>query len=168
MGEGVSARYWYDQGSSEQAVLEALRAFQRANRAMRDRVAGGMDMGITDVRAIQIVIAAERKGVPCTARYLATALGITTASTAKLLNRLEVSGHLRRVPNAADGRSVTIQATEHSHDEVRERLGQMHEKMRQVVLEYSPEERAAISSFLQSMAVLFDEAECEEPLHPAP
>lgn len=164
----MSARYWYDQESSERAVLEAVRTFQRSDRAMRDRMANSMDMGVTDVRALQILIAAERRGERCTARDLSAALGITTASTAKLLNRLEASGHLRRLPNSLDRRSVYIEATEHSHREVRERLGRMHERMSATVQKYSPEERTAISGFLADMTAIFDASGNEPPLTPAP
>lgn len=158
MGEAVSEKYWYDRDSPERLVLEALREYGRADLDMRRRMADGMEVGVTDTRALQLVIAAERQGVPATARDLATGLGITTASTAKLLNRLEESGHIRRTPNAADGRSVHIIATAHAHEEVRSRLGVMHERMREVTTRFSREEIDIIVRFLREMTQILDDA----------
>jgi len=159
VGDKVAAQsYWYEPESSTRDVLEALRTFRRADAAMRDRMAGGMGMNETDLRALQIVIAAEREGRVCTARDLAVGLAITTASTAKLLNRLVASGHLVREPSPHDKRSVWIRPTEHAHAEVRERLSTMHADMARVVDAYDAAERAAIASFLLEMARVIDQS----------
>lgn len=155
MGENLVQPYWYGAQSPERAVLEAIRELGRADLAMRRVMAGGMDMGVTDMRALQIVIAGERRGVRVTAAQLATGLGITTASTAKLLNRLEASGHVQRVKNKADARSVCIAATDHAHQEVKDRLGVMHDRMRAVTHSYSEQELLTIASFLGAMTEVF-------------
>lgn len=167
MGENVTPPpYWYDQQSAERRVLEAVRRFRRSDNAMRDRAAGDMDMGKNDMRALQIVIACWRGGEPCTPQHIARELNITTASTAKLLNRLTASGHLRRVPNAADGRSTLIEATEHAHVEVRERMAVMHARMREVVAKYSTEELTAVIGFLDDLSDVFDTSESFAALKP--
>ena len=167
MGNKVAAQsYWYEPESSARDVLEALRAFRRADAAMRDRMAGGMAMNETDMRALQIVISAERERRQCTARELATGLAITTASTAKLLNRLVASGHLVREPSPRDKRSVWVRATEHAHAEVRERLAAMHADMARVVDAYGAAERAVIASFLLEMARVIDQSGDPTPEFP--
>lgn len=167
MGDNLTkTTYWYEPASPERQVLEAVRGFRRADNAMRDRAAGDMAMGVNDMRALQIVIAAWRKGEPCTPQRLALELNITTASTAKLLNRLSASGHLRRVPNAADARSTLIEATEHAHQEVRARMAAMHSQMREVVARFDPAELSSIARFLTEMSEVFDASESFEPLSP--
>lgn len=76
---------------------------------------------------------------PLAPRELADELDISTASTTKLLDRLERSGHLTRVPHPADRRSVTIQATDHAHTEVKDRLAPMHRDMEEIIYEFTPE-----------------------------
>ncbi len=46
-----------------------------------------------------------------TSADLSRAIGITTASMARLVARLEASGWLRRVPDERDGRRVVLQPT---------------------------------------------------------
>ncbi|MPV37860.1 MarR family transcriptional regulator [Georgenia subflava] len=134
------------------ALLEALRSFRRADEEMRRRISRDMDMNITDMQTLQLVIAAERAGEPITPRTIAGRLGISTASTTKLLDRLTLSGHLVRQPHPRDRRSVVVVATPHAHEEVRERLGHMHERMAAVARSVAPECRAAAAAFLQRMA----------------
>lgn len=100
--------YWYPDRDHVHDVLDGIRRFRRANAAMRKRMADGMGMNKTDMQALQAVIAAQRHGAPLHPRELADELDISTASTTKLLDRLERSGHLTRVPHPADRRSVTI------------------------------------------------------------
>ncbi|WP_435299216.1 MarR family winged helix-turn-helix transcriptional regulator [Timonella sp. A28] len=157
MGEAV-AGYWYSKPSSERELLQAVRRFGRADLGMRQRMAQDMDMGVTDMRALQIVIAAQRAGKPATAAFLARELSITTASTAKLLNRLTASGHVERKPNEHDKRSIIVVATELAHAEVKERLDGMHEHMSELVSSFSTQEQHAIARFLDGMTQIFEGA----------
>lgn len=131
--------YWYPDRDHVHDVLDGIRRFRRANAAMRKRMADGMGMNKTDMQALQAVIAAQRHGAPLHPRELADELDISTASTTKLLDRLERSGHLTRVPHPADRRSVTIQATDHAHTEVKDRLAPMHRDMEEIIYEFTPE-----------------------------
>jgi DNA-binding MarR family transcriptional regulator len=159
--------YWYPDRDHVHDVLDGIRRFRRANAAMRKRMADGMGMNKTDMQALQAVIAAQRHGAPLHPRELADELDISTASTTKLLDRLERSGHLTRVPHPADRRSVTIQATDHAHTEVKDRLASMHRDMEEIICEFTPGEQRAIAMFLHSMADLFDRSGDIEPLRDA-
>lgn len=156
--------YWYENREYVHDVLDGIRRFRRANANMRKRMADGMGMNKTDMQALQVVIAAQRAGEPVHPRELAHELSISTASTTKLLDRLEKSGHLFRVPHPADRRSVTVAATDFAHREVKDRLSSMHQDMEDIILEFAPEEQKAISQFLHAMADLFDRSGDIEPL----
>jgi DNA-binding MarR family transcriptional regulator len=153
--------YWYadDEDPEPRRLLEALRAFRRADEAMRVRVSRDMDMNLTDLRALQHVIARERAGDPATPRSLATALGISTASTTKLLDRLSRSGHLERRPNDDDRRSVVVVASPEAHTEVRERLARMHERMLEAARAVPAHARPAVREFLLAMAAQLEEGD---------
>jgi DNA-binding MarR family transcriptional regulator len=160
--------YWYPDGDHAVAVLRALRTFRRADEEMRRRMSADMDMNVSDLQALQLVIAAERSEVAATPRMLATRLGISTASTTKLLDRLTASGHLVRSPHPHDRRSVVVHATAHAHEEVRERLGHMHERMAQIAKAVPQHCRPAVAEFLTEMAAELDRAGTVAPLTPGP
>ena len=157
--------YWWGEDSAV-AILAGLRRFRHADQEMRRRISEGMSMNETDLRALQLVIAAEGAGRTMTPRDLAQALRISTASTTKLLDRLTASGHLGRQPHPSDRRSVVVVATDHAHAEVRERLTPMHDDMLELARAVPPEARAALATFLEAMADLLDAQEPPEPLRP--
>ena len=53
-----------------------------------------------------------RAGIPATAGWLGAQLGLTSASTTSLIDRLEAAGHVRRVRTARDRRKVEVQVTD--------------------------------------------------------
>lgn len=143
--------YWFPEDSAVD-VLQALRGFRAADTRMRRRLAADMELNSTDLEALRHVIAAERRGESVTPRGLAETLQITTASVTKLLDRLVDAGHLRRVPHAHDRRSRVVTATDHAHQETREHLGAMHDRMLAAARAVPEESRAAVISFLTDMA----------------
>ena len=144
--------YWYDNSESLVAILHALRRFRRSDQEMRRRMSADMDMNLSDMQAIQLVIAAEAQDELMTPRALSIHLGISSASTTKLLDRLSASGHLERHPHPTDRRALVLTCTQHAHDEIRERLSRMHARMREIAAAVPPESRQAVVDFLTQMA----------------
>lgn len=157
--------YWYADNDSVVQILHALRQFRRSDQDMRRRMSADMDMNETDMQALQIVIAAEPGKGLVTPRDLSLALGISTASTTKLLDRLTTSGHLERHPHPSDRRALVITATDHAHNEIRDRLERMHTAMREVAAGVPEASRPAVADFLVRMATLLD-SESVRPLTP--
>jgi len=151
-GERPPAGYWFDASDPAVGILAALRRFRAADRDMRRQMSAGMDMNATDVDALRFVIARELAGECPTPRSLADYLGISTASTTKLLDRLTASGHLVREPNPEDRRSVVVRATDHAHREVRGHMARMHRRMMEVARAVPEDSRAAVAEFLDAMA----------------
>jgi DNA-binding MarR family transcriptional regulator len=100
---------------------------------------------------------AQRTGELVTPVVIARHLGITSASTTALLDRLEKSGHIERQPNPEDRRSVLIAATDRSDQEIRHTLTTMHDRMMQVVSAMSEDERRIVVAFLTAMESAVDE-----------
>ncbi|MFC8598640.1 MULTISPECIES: MarR family winged helix-turn-helix transcriptional regulator [unclassified Isoptericola] len=149
----TGASYWYGEDDAEpRLLLEALRAFRRSDEAMRRRAGRDMNMNLTDLRALQHAIACEERGEPATPRGLAEYLAISTASTTKLLDRLVASGHLQRHAHPTDRRSVVVTASKAAHDEVRERLASVHDRMLQTARAVPAHCRPAVREFLLAMA----------------
>lgn len=145
---GEHQNYWYADNDSVVAILHALRRFRRSDQSMRRRMSADMDMNETDMQALQIVVAAEGSRRVVTPRDLSVALGISTASTTKLLDRLTASGHLERHPHPSDRRALVITATPHAHNEIRDRLDRMHTAMREIAESVPAPSRAAVADFL--------------------
>lgn len=152
----MSTEYWYDGTDPAVALLSAVRRFRRADQEMRRRLSSDMSLNATDVEAVRRIIARERAGDPLTARELTAGLHISTAATAKLLNRLTDSGHIIRRPHPGDRRSIIIVATGLAHDELGDWLAPMHEKMLQAARDVLPQHRQAVIDFLESLAEAFE------------
>ncbi len=165
-GNEGSEGYWFEESAGAVRMLHALRRFRVADRDMRRRMSEGMDMNATDVDALRFVIAHERTGEIVTPRALAAYLGISTASTTKLLDRLGRSGHLRREPHPRDRRSVVVVATDHAHAEVRKRLARMHRRMREVAAAVPEASRPDVARFLDAMADCLSAEDSLEDLGP--
>jgi DNA-binding MarR family transcriptional regulator len=149
-----SSGYWYEPdvtriGSVD--VLNLLRRYRSADQEMRRRTRDSMGMGETDLLALRYVLRAEREGEVFTPGMLAKRLGISTASTTVLIDRLERSGHLARRPHPSDRRSLVVVSTTDSDAEVRQTLGRMHRGMIDVADSLDPNELVAVARFLTGM-----------------
>lgn len=167
MTAGTHEGYWYGD-DAVRPILQALREFRRSDEEMRRRTSADMDMNVTDLRALQIVIAAEQARTYATPRALTQQLGISSASTTKLLDRLTASGHVERRPHPRDRRSIIVVATAHAHEQIRERLAAMHERMAEIARAVPEESRQAVVDFLLAMAAELDAAGVVAPLTPGP
>jgi DNA-binding MarR family transcriptional regulator len=159
-----SSGYWYGPDATRIGsvdVLNLLRHYRAADQEMRRRTRDSMGMGETDLLALRYVLRAEREGELLTPGMLAKRLGISTASTTVLIDRLERSGHLARRPHPTDRRSLVVVSTTDSDAEVRKTLGRMHRAMIDVVDALDPEELVAVARFLGGMieAVEFADAD---------
>jgi DNA-binding MarR family transcriptional regulator len=149
-----AAVYWYPSlstGSDQVDVLNLLRKYREAERRMRVRTRDSMRMGETDLVALRFLLKATRAGTLVRQRDLATALEITAASASALVDRLIRDGYVRRVPHPDDRRSVAIEPTSKTDEEVRATLGEMHQRMLAAVESLSPEELAAVAKFLTAL-----------------
>ncbi len=161
---GSSDHYWYGADDAEAtqrersvAVLEAMRTYRAAETAMRRRTQASMNMGETDLLALRYLIRANSSGRSVGPKELAAYLGISSASTTALLDRLEKSGHVERQPSPFDRRALIILPTVATDEEVRSTLGQMHSRMMEVAARLSPEESRVVVSFLDGMRDAVDE-----------
>ncbi len=151
--------YWYADAEEIRAssVMEALRAYRAAEVAMRRRTRHSMDMGENELLVLRYLMRAHRNDEPVTPANLARYLGITSASTTALLDRLERTGNVTRAPNPGDRRSVVIEASDKADADIRRTLSGMHERMMDVVRPMSDGDRAVVIRFLEAMREAVDE-----------
>ncbi|SMH44812.1 DNA-binding transcriptional regulator, MarR family [Rathayibacter oskolensis] len=146
--------FWYPGEASAPGaveVLAAMRAFRTAETAMRRRTRGSMGMGENDLLAVQFLMRRQQSGQHVSPKDLAAYLGISSASTTVLIDRLVKSGHVERQPHPSDRRAIRIVATPTSHREVRETLDEMHRRMLEAAQRLTGQEATTVIDFLQTM-----------------
>jgi DNA-binding MarR family transcriptional regulator len=146
--------YWYgpdgqlDYGA---AVLKSLRDYRAAETNVRRSTRDSMGMGETDILALRFLLRAQASGKAVVPKDLSQFLGITSASTTSLIDRLVASGHVRREAHPSDRRSIVVVPTVESDTEVRETLGAMHRRMMNVAEGLTAEQAHIVVAFLQQM-----------------
>lgn len=158
------AGYWYeptDQAARSVGVLNAMRRYRTAEQAMRKRTRAAMKMNENDLSALRFLMESGRRGEQVSPTALARRLEVSTASITSLIDRLERAGHVERRPSPTDGRAVVVVPTASSHEEVRHTLGDIHQRMKSVADQLTPDEAEAVVRFLSLMAESL--AEVDEP-----
>ncbi|QHC54635.1 MarR family winged helix-turn-helix transcriptional regulator [Rathayibacter tanaceti] len=145
-------------------VLAAMRSFRTAEAAMRRRTRGSMGMGENDLLAVQFLMRRQQKGRHVSPKDLAAYLGISSASTTVLIDRLAKSGHVVREPHPSDRRAIRIVATPTSHREVRETLDEMHRRMLEAAEALSPAETGVVVRFLETLRGIVERPADADPL----
>src|SRR6478735_5021963 len=133
-------------------LLAAMREWREADQRLSFESRTHMKLNETDMRALRYIIASMNADVPVTAGALSDHLHISTASTTKLLDRLEKAGHVVRRPHPTDRRAVTVEITPETHREVRRTMGLQHARRFEVVRSLSPDDRDTVTRFLHDLS----------------
>jgi DNA-binding MarR family transcriptional regulator len=142
-------------------VLESMRRWRETEAELSEASRRYMKLGNTDMRALRYLIAAQRNGAVVTPSSIAAHLGISTASTTKLLDRLAAGGHVRRLPHPTDRRSLAIEVSEDTSVAARATVGRIHARRFDVAASLAPEERDVVIRFLDELV-----ATAEDLKHP--
>lgn len=133
-------------------VLAAVRRWREAEQRMSEESRSQMKLGDNDMKAMRFIIVSTNQGKATTPGMIATHLGISTASTTKLLDRLDAAGHITRSPHPTDRRAVVITVNPHSHDEVQESVGRLHARRFEVAAKLDSREREIVIRFLDELS----------------
>ncbi len=103
----------HDQSGADEAsaLLTAYDRFRHADLARQARVRSKTGMGDNELRLVRYLLAAQRDGADVRPSAISRYLGISSASTTALLDRLERAGTLQRVNDPTDRRSILITPT---------------------------------------------------------
>ncbi|KQV06608.1 MarR family transcriptional regulator [Leifsonia sp. Root112D2] len=133
-------------------VLIAVREWREAEQRLRFESRTEMKLNETDMKALRFLVASKNLEENVTPGALAEHLSISTASTTKLLDRLETAGHIERAPHPTDRRALTISITQSTHDAVRDSVGKVHAKRFVAAARLSPDERETVIRFLAELS----------------
>lgn len=133
-------------------VMQALGALRAAEQRISAASRRYMKLNETDMRALHYLAACLHTGEIATPGALSSHLGISTASTTKMLDRLEAGGHVKRAPHPSDRRALAINITPETHEAAMQSVGRQHAKRVPSVMRLTPDERQTVIDFLRGMA----------------
>ena len=132
-------------------LMNALAALREAEQRLSDVSRRYMQLGQSDMRALHYLIVCGHQGVIATPGGIAQHLGISSASTTKLLDRLERAGHIVRAPHPSDRRALTISITPETRRAARETVGKQQSKRFYAAARLDRGERDIVIRFLRDM-----------------
>ncbi|MGW3207850.1 MarR family winged helix-turn-helix transcriptional regulator [Streptomyces sp. NPDC001135] len=132
-------------------IVHLLRAVTVELGLHSSRFAQRNGMHPTDVRALIALMDARRAGEETTAGRLGAALGLNSAGTTALLDRLERAGHVRRVRGQSDRRKVVVEVTDGTVELGWAFFGPLIERSVELLRGYDDQQRAAVREFLDGV-----------------
>ncbi|MBE8475841.1 MarR family winged helix-turn-helix transcriptional regulator [Streptomyces justiciae] len=136
---------------SEMEIVHLLRAVTVELGLHSARFAQRHAMHPTDVRALIALMDAARAREEMTAGRLGAALGLNSAGTTALVDRLERAGHVRRVRGERDRRKVVIEVSEEAVELGQAFFGPLIDRTVGLLEGYDEREKAAIRGFLHGV-----------------
>ena len=133
-------------------LMGALGRLRDAEQELSDASLKYMRLNETDMRALHFLIVAGNRGDLATPGTIASHLKISSASTTKLLDRLERAGHIVRRAHPTDRRALAISITPETHEAAMNTVGKQHAKRFHAAARLTPAERDVVIRFLDDMA----------------
>lgn len=132
-------------------VMTALGRLRDAEQLLSEASQRYMRLGRSDMRALHFLIVAQHTQAIITPSAIATHLGISSASTTKLLDRLEEAGHIVRAPHPSDRRALAITITDETREAAMHTVGRLQAQRFHAAASLTPKERAIVLRFLDDM-----------------
>lgn len=133
-------------------VMAALGRLRAAENELSDASLKYMQLNQSDMRALHYLIVTANTQQTATPGGIAAHLKISTASTTKLLDRLEKAGHIIRQPHPSDRRALAISITAKTKQAAMETVGRQHAKRFHAAARLTPAERDVVIRFLDDMS----------------
>lgn len=142
-------------------LMGAIGRLRDAEQHLTDASLRYMKLNQTDMRALHYLIVCAHSGTIATPGAIAVHLGISSASTTKLLDRLEAGAHITRSPHPSDRRALAITITPETHEAAMNTVGRQQAKRFHAAARLSTAEREIVIRFIEDMTeeiTLRDEA----------
>lgn len=156
---GHGAGYWYpssQEGSVSHAVtgvdvLNALRAYRDVETGLRRSLSQRLNINETDLGALRFLLGVWQREQTASPKDLALALGISSASTTLVIDRLEKAGFIRRRRHPVDRRAVILEPGEKATEEFRSAFDIEKRGVLAAADSLTSEETETVTRFLRSM-----------------
>ena len=170
------AGYWYPpsreavpgRGATGVDVLNALRAYRVLESDLRRRLSQRLSINETDLNALRHLFAAWQRDQTASPKDLALALGISSASTTLVIDRLERAGFIRRRRHTVDRRAVILEAGEKATAEFRAAFDIEKRGVLAAADGLTDDETETVTRFLRSMEQAIADAVDQSDRSPEP
>ncbi|WP_411085464.1 MarR family transcriptional regulator [Streptomyces sp. 061-3] len=136
--------------SPEMEIVHLLRKVTVEFGLRQAEFASRHGMHPTDVRALICLLDAERAGTDATAGWLGAQLGLNSAGTTAVIDRLERLGHLTRTRDPRDRRRVLLTVDPRAVELGRSFFGPLIDNTVAVLRDFDESETAAVRRFLSA------------------
>ncbi|MFF2437822.1 MarR family transcriptional regulator [Streptomyces sp. NPDC058107] len=136
--------------SPEMEIVHLLRKVTVEFGLRQAEFASRHGMHPTDVRALICLLDAERAGTDATAGWLGAQLGLNSAGTTAVIDRLERLGHLTRTRDPRDRRRVLMTVDPRAVELGRSFFGPLIDNPVAVLRDFNESETAAVRRFLSA------------------
>lgn len=133
-------------------VLDALYRWRAAEKRLSEASQRYMNLGENDMKALRHVIVVTDRDEIATAGAIADHLGISSAATTKLLDRLERGGHIQRLRHPTDRRALAIRITPETRAAAVSTVGREHVRRFHVIAGLLPEQREMVITALDALS----------------
>lgn len=133
-------------------LMAAVGRLNDVERRLADQAQQYMRLNATDMRAIHFLVVAAHRDEAVTPGALARHLGIASASTTKLLDRLEAGGHITRTAHPTDRRSQAVRVTPRTMEAATTTVGRVQSRRYGAAADLTPDERETVIRFLDATA----------------
>ena len=133
---------------------------------MRRRTGAAMGIGENDLLALRLILDNTALGRPTVAKDVSAYLGVSSASTTLLIDRLAKSGFVERRPSRIDKRSVELVPTRAALGDTGPMLAAAQEQIAAATAELSPDEAETVTRFLTKMRETVDRIASERAGRP--
>jgi DNA-binding MarR family transcriptional regulator len=135
------------------AIIDALRRYGADAAKIGHLFAAQNHLQPVDLEALVAILGAERAGQPLTPGRLRGHLGLSSAGTSYVIDRLVESGHVRRSrEHPTDHRVVHLRYTEAGQATALAFFGPLGERTEAVMDQFDDDELAVVARFMASAA----------------
>lgn len=150
-----------NQAESADDVVSAYNRFRTADLARQARVRATTGLGDNELRVLQFLLRAQQEGRDVMPSEIARHIGISSASTTALLDRLARGGSLQRVSHPTDRRSILITLTPAAERVVTDTVDVMERRIDQVAAALDRGARAQVAEFFDALTAASDAVAAE-------
>lgn len=147
--------------STQWALIRALREYTELSERVVDLTGAAHGLHRTDMRTLSLLMRRQAQGLVTTPSDLSRILGLSSASTTALVDRMERQGHAERTRSEKDRRSVTISHTDSAAEEGRALFMPIAGHTMRHLAQFSDEELAIAVRVLEAATAAMADAERE-------
>jgi DNA-binding MarR family transcriptional regulator len=137
--------------ASADDVVTALDDLSAVEKSVDRAILNALGVGPNDAKVLRHLLDLEETGEPATPRSLASLLGISSAATTALIDRLAGAGWVERAPHPQDRRSIIVRATVPQGSPARHLLAVRRMAVAHAAANLGAQERRVVVEFLDEL-----------------